>query len=80
MVTSFSTVAVAFGAPSGLTLGEAVRLLNDGVLDVVAFVSGVAVVKLDVAVVGGVATSGLVAAGVGLALLFSAVGLSGRAN
>jgi hypothetical protein len=57
-----------------------VRLLNDGGLDVVAFVSGVAVVKLDVAVVGGVATSGLVAAGVGLALLFSAVGLSGRAN
>ena len=79
MVTSFSTVAVAFGAPSGLTFGEAVRLVKDGVFDGVAFVSGVAAVKLDAAVVGGVATSGLVIAGAGL-VFFSAAGLSGRAN
>lgn len=79
-MTSFSTVAVAFGAPSALTFGEAVRLLKDGVLDEVAFVSGVAVVKLEVAVVGGVAISGLVVANTGLALVLSAVGLSGRAS
>ncbi len=78
--TSFSTVAVAFGAPSGLTCGDAVRLVNEGVFDVLAFASGVAAVKLDSAVVRGVAASGLAVFGAGAGLLFSLPGLSGRAS
>jgi class 3 adenylate cyclase len=71
MVTSFSTVAVAFGAPSVFTFGDAVRLLKEGALELVALVSGVTAVKLDVDVVGGVATSVFVTAGDGVALFFS---------
>jgi hypothetical protein len=49
------------------------------VLVALAFVSGVAA-KLESVVVGGVATSGFDGLTVGVVLLFSAAGLSGRAN
>jgi hypothetical protein len=77
--TSRSTVAVAFGTPSGRTCGEAVRLVDAGTFDELGFASGVPV-KLDSLVVGGVATSSLDALEAGVVLLFSAAGLSGRAS
>ena len=70
--TSLSTVAVWFGTPSGLTLGEAVRLaLPAGVFAGFGFSSAVA---LGSVAGGGVGVSVLAAfgAGAGAALLLSA--------
>jgi hypothetical protein len=67
---------VAFGAGSARTCGDAVRLVDAGVIVEVAFGSGVAA-KLESVVGGGVATSGLVLFGVIMAaLLFSLAGFA----
>ncbi len=76
-MTSRSTVAVALGTPSVLTLGEAVRLA-DVAVTAVSLGSGVAATLVSF-VLGGVATSGFEGLGVG-AFGFSAAGLSGRAS
>ena len=55
------------------------RLVELGVFAALAFGSGVTA-KLDSVVVGGVATSGFDGFAVVVFLLFSAAGLSGRAN
>lgn len=68
--TSLSTVAVWFGTPSGLTCGEAVRLvLAAGVFAGFGLDSAEA---LGSAATGGVEDSGLATFGAGAALLFSA--------
>lgn len=70
---------MAFGGPSARTCGEAVREVDDGALEGIALISGVAV-ELSSVVGGGVAALTLVTFAAGAALLFSTVGLSGRAN
>jgi len=79
LATSRSTVAVAFGAPSVLTWGEAVLLAEEVVVDAEGFGSGVAE-KLDSVVVGGVATSNLDGFALAAPLALSAAALSGRAS
>lgn len=71
---------MALGTPSGLALGDAVRLLENEVLGTLVFASGVTAPKLEVFVDGGVVTSGFVVFGAGEALAFSVADLSGRAK
>ena len=79
LATSRSTVAVAFGTPSGRTAGEAVRLVEPGVFAALDFGSGVTA-ELGSVVGGGVAASGFDGLFAAVALLLSTAGLSGRAN
>ena len=77
VVTSRSTVAVAFGTPPGLTWGDAVRTADELVAAAAATLgSGVAAALVSF-VLGGVVTSGFATLTTG-ALGFSAAGLSGR--